>query len=392
MKKLAVVLPTYNEASSIAEFISEVFDQEKFLPGWKIEVIVSDSHSNDGTPEIVKGLIKKDERIHLIEVDKGLGVGLVEGHQYAIKHLEPDVLAQMDADRQVEIDILPRLVKTIEEGYDLVLGSRFIKGGANKLALHRRIFSAGQSWVNRLIMGPFSVKEWANSSRAFTPELFKKINLDRLPWREQSFIIQPAFLNEAILAGAKYKEIPLVFKNRAEGYSKNKIINYTYDVLIYVIDARLHKWRINIPFFQFSRRLKTLIKFSLVGVTGTFVDFFIYKALIDSLGLTPPVSKIFSTEAGIVNNFIFNNFWTFRFRKTTTNIYQRFGIYNLVSFGGLVIAVSTISVLHGLYGDGFLQVLDRKIAFNTLFFLATIPPVMAWNFTINHFVTWRQKA
>ena len=124
----------------------------------------------------------------------------------------------------------------------------------------------GSSLVFRILVGPFGIREVTNSARAFTPELFKRINFDRLPWREQTFIVQPAFLNEAILAGAKYKEVPLVFKNRAEGYSKNKVVNYTYDVITYAIDARLHKWGINFPLFYITRRAKTLIKFGVVGL------------------------------------------------------------------------------------------------------------------------------
>ena len=240
-------------------------------------------------------------------------------------------------------------------------------------------------------MGPFKIKEFTNSARAFTPALFKKINLERLPWREKTFIIQPAFLNEAILAGAKYKEVPLVFLNRAEGYSKNKIVNYTYDVIAYAIDARLHKWGINIPFFYITRRTKTLIKFGVVGFTGTLVDFFFYKFFINSFGTPPATSKGFSAEIAIINNFIWNHFWTFRYRKTKTNVWQKFGIFNLVSLGGLVIGVVVVKLLHSIFGDGFAEFGGFRAAYNNFYFFATIPPVLIWNFLINHLVTWKNE-
>lgn len=361
------------------------------MPGYKIEVLIVDSHSPDGTGEEAKKLAKENPKIHTIEVEKGLGVALIEGHQYALDHLSPDVLAQIDADGQVEVDIVPRLVKVIDEGYDLAIGSRFVPGGKNKLSLSRRIFSAGSSFVCRLIMGPWNIKEFGNSARAFTPGLFKRINLERLPWREKTFIIQPAFLNEAILAGARYKEIPLVFKNRAEGYSKNKIVNYTYDVITYSIDARLHKWGINFPFFKATRSAKTLIKFALVGFTGTAVDFLFYKLFIWYLGLPPATSKGFSTEIAILNNFALNNAWTFRHRKTTKNIYQRFVSFQLVSLFGLAIAVGIVKGLDLLFGNGFIDLGFRKIAYNNFYFFATIPPVMAWNFVVNHYFTWKHE-
>ncbi len=386
-----VLLPTYNEKANIRKFSEEVLDQEKNLPGYKIEVLIVDSDSPDGTGELAKKLAKENSRIHFLSVERGLGVALIKGHQYSIDHLKPDVLAQIDADGQVEVDIVPRLVKVIDEGYDLAIGSRFVKGGKNELSLSRKIFSAGSSFISKVIMGPWDIKEFGNSARAFTPALFKKINKDRLPWRETTFIIQPAFLNEAVLAGAKYKEIPLVFKNRAEGYSKNKIINYSYDVITYAIDARFFKWGINFPFFKATRRAKTLIKFGVVGFTGTVIDFAFYKLFIWYLGLPPATSKGFSTEIAIVSNFVFNNAWTFRHRKTSKNIFQRFFSFQLVSLVGLGIAVGIVKGLDLIFGHGFVDLGFRKLAYNNFYFFATIPPVMAWNFIVNHFITWKHE-
>lgn len=391
-KIVSVVLPTFNEKANIANTVRKVLEQEKNLPGWEINIVIADDiRSSDGTEEIAKELIKKNKRIYLIKVDPGLGVGLVRGHQYALDHLSPDILAQLDADGQVGADVLVRLVKTIEEGYSLAIGSRFISGGKNELSFTRRLFTQGASLFFRLMVGPMNIKEVTNSARVFTPELFKKINFTRLPWRETTFIVQPAFLHEAILAGAKYKEVPLVFKNRLEGYSKNKVFNYTYDIITYCLDAKLHQLGINIPFYRITRKAKTLVKFSLVGFVGTMVDFFFYKVFINLLVLTPATAKGFSAEIGIINNFFLNNFWTFKYRKTKTNLWQKLGIYNLVSLGGLVIAVLIVKFLHLTYGDGFINILGKPIAYNNFYFFGTIPPVMLWNFTINHFVTWKHS-
>src|SRR3989338_8181657 len=392
MKKVTVVLPTYNEKVTIASIIEKVFEQQKSLPGFEIHVIVADDiRSSDGTERIVKELIRKNRKIHFLKVEPGLGVGLIKGHQYALENLHPDILAQLDADGQVVPDVLVRLVKTIEEGYSLAIGSRFVSGGQNQLSFARRVFTYGASSFCRFLIGHWDIKEVTNSARAFTPELFKKINLARLPWKETTFIIQPAFLHEAVLAGAKYKEVPLIFKNRLEGYSKNKVFNYTYDVVTYGIDALLNKLGVKVRFFYSTRRAKTLVKFGLVGFVGTMVDFFFYKILINILALNPATSKGFSTEMAIINNFILNNYWTFRYRKTKTNIWQKFGIFNVVSLGGLIIAVLIVKFLHMTYGDGFINLFGRPVAYNNFYFFATIPPVMLWNFTINHFITWRRE-
>lgn len=391
MRKVVVVLPTFNEKANIAKFAEEVLDQEKNLPGYRIEVLIVDSRSPDGTGGIARKLSQENSRVHFLEVGRGLGVALIEGHKYSIAHLKPDILAQLDADGQVEVSIIPRLVKTIGEGYDLAIGSRFVEGGKNNLSLSRKLFSSGASLICRIIMGPWGIREFTNSARAFTPKLFSKINFDRLPWREKTFIIQPAFLNEAILAGCNYKEVPLVFKNRAEGYSKNKTLNYTYDVITYSIDARLNRWGINFPFFKATRRAKTIIKFGVVGFTGTAVDFLFYKLFIWYLGMPPATSKGFSTEIAIINNFTLNNTWTFRHRKTSKNIFQRFFSFQLISLVGLGMAVLIVKGLDSVFGNGFVDLGFRKLAYNNFYFFATIPPVMAWNFLVNHFFTWRHE-
>lgn len=392
MKIISVVLPTYNEKANIENTVARVLEQEKNLLGWQIHIVIADDiRSSDGTDTLAQKLQAKNNRIHMIKVAPGLGVGLIEGHQYAIKHFHPDILAQLDADGQVETDVLKELVKGIEQGYDFVIGSRLIEGGHNKLSLSRRLFTLGSSLFCKLVMGPKDIREFTNSARAFTPQIFKKINLNRLPWREKTFIIQPAFLNEMIQAGAKYKEVPLTFKNRLEGYSKNKVFNYTYDVITYCLDIRLHKWGFNIPLFKLSRKAKTPVKFGLVGFIGTMVDFLFYKIFINFFGIPPATSKGFSTEVAIINNFLLNNFWTFRYRKTKINLWQKLGIFNLVSLGGLAIGVLIVKYLHIIYGDGFVNIGFRKLAYNNFYFFATIFPVMFWNFLINHFVTWRHQ-
>lgn len=392
MKKVVILLPAWNERRSIEKFSEEVLYQEKNSPGWRYEILfVVDERSNDETFEVAQSLSKKNPRIQVIKVAPGLGTALIRGHQYTINHLNPDALAQMDADGQVAPDVLPRLLSVLEDGYDLAIGSRFVEGGKNLLSPSRKFFSAASSIVSRTIMGPFDIKEWSNSARAFTPQLFKKINLKLVPWEEASFIIQPSFLNAAVQAGAKYKEVPLVFKSRAEGYSKMKVFNYTYDVLAYAFDTRLKKWGINIGLFNISRKTKTPVKFGLVGFIGTMVDFAFYKIFINYFGLPPATAKGFSTEAAILSNFLLNNFWTFKYRKTKTSVWQKFGIFNLVSLGGLIIGVLIVKFLHNIYGNGFIDVFGRPVAYNNFYFFATIPFVMTWNFLVNHLVTWKNN-
>jgi dolichol-phosphate mannosyltransferase len=253
MKRVSIVLPVFNEKDSLEKTTQSILSLQKNLPKYLISLVISDSHSTDGTTKIGQKLANKYKNVYYISVGPGLGVGLYEGHNYAIKYLKPEILVQMDADGQVSQKVVPLLINRVENGADLALGSRFVKGGKNKLSVSRRLFSLGSSMFCRLVMGPVDIKEFTNSARAFTPALFKKINWKRLPWRRKTFIYMPAFLNEAILAGAKYEEVPLIFKNRSAGYSKNKIINYTLDIIVYSFEARLRKWGIDSHLFDTTR-------------------------------------------------------------------------------------------------------------------------------------------
>lgn len=246
-KRVTIVLPVLNEKDNLEKMVVSILEkQKKDLSNFFLNIVIADSHSTDGTGEIARRLSKRFKNVHSINTGPGLGVGLYEGHKYAIKRTYPDILVQIDADGQVPENVIGKLIRVIEEGNDLAIGSRFLAGGKNELPMFRKIFSLGASFLCRVIMGPADIGEFTNSARAFTPALFKKINWTRLPWKRRTFIFMPAFINEAVLAGAKYEEVPLVFRNRDQGYSKNKVAKYTWDLVVYCFRARLFKWGFNI--------------------------------------------------------------------------------------------------------------------------------------------------
>lgn len=138
-------------------------------------------------------------------------------------------------------------------------------------------------------------------------------------------------------------------------------------------------------------RYKTFFKFALVGATGTLVDFSVYKILIIFLGFSPATARFFSYECGTINNFIWNNAWTFKDRQTNNSLFRRFLSFQLISSGGLVISVGLTKVLDMSFGSGYITRYSITFAYNTLYFLVTVPLVLIWNFTLNHFITWRHK-
>ncbi|HSX18672.1 MAG TPA: glycosyltransferase [Candidatus Saccharimonadales bacterium] len=366
--RLVVIVPTYNEKDNVEEIIKKILSEGKNFPqGTDLHVLISDSHSPDGTGDVVKKITKTNPKVHYIDVkERGLGIGLVKGHRYAIDKLKADVLAQMDADLSHDPSTLPQMLKAINEGYDLVNGSRLAKGGHNLLGWHRRLFTRGSALYCKLTWGTFKLSEFTNSYRVFTKKLFEKIDFTKIPWKSKTYIIQPAFLYAAIKAGAKIKEIPITFTDRKNGYSKAKIVSYTLDVLIFGLKVRLEK-------------SKTIIKFLIVGTTSYFLSATILgllyrgeayvipflskipirifsKPLLSAISETGTntiafisldrlfVASIIAIEVAIIYNFFLHENWTFKDRSHTGLILTRLFKFNLSSIASPIIQIVTISV------------------------------------------------
>lgn len=392
IKKVVVVAPTYNEKGSIAKVIELILEQNGKVSGFDIHVLVADSHSPDGTGEIASKLAAKNPRVHFLDVyERGLGLGIVKGYEYALKKLNANVLMQIDADLQHDPNDIPKFLEKISQGFEYVQGSRMIKGGKNGIALHRQMFTWGSNLIMRLLTGIWQITDFNPSYKAYTKELFQKMDWASIPWQGTTFLIQPAAVVEAYKAGAKMVEVPIIFKNRRADRSKNEIANYIIDIFAFGLEYRLSKLGINLKLLYLARRSKTFIKFGTVGFLGTMVDFLFYKIFILKFGMVPPTAKLFSTTIAIQNNFFMNNMWTFKKRKTKNPMLVRWLLFNLVSSGGVIISFLIVYSLHKFYGDGFLYVGDTHIAYNNFYFFATIPPVMVWNFLMNHFFTWKRE-
>lgn len=236
-----VVIPTYDEKENIADLIADILSQQEKIEGFDLQVLVSDGHSQDGTIAIVEAISATNPKVHLLDVhERGIGVGLYNGFVYAINELGADVLIEIDADFQHNPSDIPELLQGIREGYDVVIGSRFVPGSVNKMPLFRRILSVGANLVIRWMLGLKHLTEITTSYRAFTKAIFLKVDPTRVPWRqERSFIAVPVFLVRMIDAGASAKEIPMTMHPRVRGYSKMDYSRYIRDIFVFSIKSRL---------------------------------------------------------------------------------------------------------------------------------------------------------
>ncbi len=240
MKNGIVVIPTYNEIDNINNIIDKVF-----ALGLGLDILIVDDNSPDKTHERVQELIdgKYRDTLHLIVREKkaGLGKAYIAGFKWALAHDKHyDYIIEMDADLSHNPKYLPIFVREIES-YDLIIGSRYVKGGgATNWPLFRKAISYGGSFYSRVILG-VKIMDITGGFKCFRREVLKSIDLDNIITTGYSFQIEMNY--KVTLKGFKIKEIPIIFEERIAGRSKmtKKVF---IEALGKVITLRLHKNRI----------------------------------------------------------------------------------------------------------------------------------------------------
>ncbi|SFV60556.1 Dolichol-phosphate mannosyltransferase [hydrothermal vent metagenome] len=240
MKNGIVIIPTYNEIDNIESIIEKVFALELGL-----DILIVDDNSPDKTYERVQELIDEryQETLHLMVREKkaGLGKAYIAGFKWALAHKKKyNYIIEMDADLSHNPKYLPIFTSEIEK-YDLIIGSRYVKGGgATNWPLFRKAISYGGSFYSRMILG-VKIMDITGGFKCFRREVLEAINLDNIITTGYSFQIEMNY--KATLKGFKIKEIPIVFEERIAGRSKmtKKVF---IEALGKVVTLRLNKNRI----------------------------------------------------------------------------------------------------------------------------------------------------
>jgi dolichol-phosphate mannosyltransferase len=239
--KVVVVTATYNEKENIGKFIT-VVEEEVFpkIKHYNMCLLVADDNSPDGTGDIVKDFMKKYPNLNISTGSKkGLGAAYMRAMSYAIQHMDADILISIDADFQHDPHSIPEFLKKIEQGYDIVCGTRYSHGGSipKNWPLYRKAFSRVGNFTVRTITGRFHLHDWTTSFRAIKKDVFLQEKEKIQQFQGYTFIV--AFLYKAILDGYKAGEVPIHFRNRNSGDSKIAPLEYIINLLKYVIYERL---------------------------------------------------------------------------------------------------------------------------------------------------------
>lgn len=209
------MIPTFNERENIVDLIKEILALNVEVD---LSVLVADDNSPDGTGKLVQQMAEENNRIHALIRTKrrGRGAGGIDGFKEALK-LSPDFIVEMDGDFSHQPKFIPKLLQACKD-CDLVIGSRFVKGGKDQdRNLVRRIITfLVRSFIRRKF--GISVRDVSSGFRCFKRKVLDEIDLDDLISVNPSIVLE--ILYKAHLLEFTMKEIPIEFVDRRKGETK----------------------------------------------------------------------------------------------------------------------------------------------------------------------------
>lgn len=372
MDKVVIVMPAWNEADNLRKMIKALFDEEfPKIKNAEMSLLIVDNYSKDETKEIVDQASKKHKNLHLIQQgDKsGLGWAYVAGFEYAVKNLGADAVMEMDADGQHPPRFVKPMVDAYLDGADYVIGSRYIPGGSipKEWALPRKMMSYFGNLFARVVLTKFSIHDMTTGFRLTKVkgvldkiELHKLMNLDRFAYKID-------LLYQSYKNAKNVKEVPLQFEPRTKEKSKFNIKELIVSYLTVIKLGIKDKIR--------------FIKFGIVGGTG-FVVNFVFIRVFRGIGFSEFLTWLFATELAIVNNYVFNNIWTFKEEKIggLKQTLAKFMQFNLTSAGALLI--------QSILGPLGVKLVGEKWDFLVLAFVVACV-VLPYNYIMYNAVIWR---
>ena len=374
--KITIIIPTYNEKDNIENIVNQ-FEKDVFpkIKQHKMSILVVDDKSPDGTAEIVRGLMKKYNNLHLLSGDKeGLGAAYVRGMTYAVGEMGADAVAEVDADLSHPPEKMVEFVKKMDEGYDTVIGTRYSSGGSipKNWPLNRKAFSVlGNLLVRIILLRPY-IHDWTGGFKLIKKEVFLKEKKELKNYN--GYVFQVAFLHKTIRDGYKVAEVPYHFSDRTLGKSKIASGSYIVNVLNYIIRARIYE-SMHSPF----------LKYAITGFLGYLINAFTLEIFSQGVGLNPGVAAMLGAECAIIWNFIINNFWAFKEHRITNpwKVVFKFPQFNLVSIGSLAITSSVVFISTHTFGD-YLMV--RQVSLALAIGLLVIP----YSYSMYNIFIWKR--
>ena len=369
---LSLVVPTYNESGNVVLLVEKLTGLlDRICPN-DYELIIVDDDSPDQTWEIARSLLSEYPNLRVMRrtAERGLSTAVIRGWQASRGRL----LGVIDGDLQHPPEVLEKLLGELVSGSDLALASRHVVGGGiSEWSVFRRMTSRGAQILG-LMIAPQVVGRVSDPMSGYF--MVRRSSVTNQILNPQGYKILLEILGRGEIE--QISEVGYVFQERQDGESKvtwRQYVEYLQHLVRLRSDGRLEKFQERFPIGRF-------LKFGAVGFSGVFVDLGVFWILSNGFGLAPVTATILSAEVAVLNNFIWNDRWTFGDRSIQQpgrrSMLRRFLKFNVLCLVGIVLQGTLVGLMSNVAG---VPAIGAK--------LLAIGIVMLWNFWINLKLSWR---
>ena len=236
---LAILIPTFNESVNIAALLPAIKKIAENHTATQFTIVIIDDSSPDGTAQTATilghQLASDNFRITVIAREKkeGLGKAYIDGFEKVLAWAQPpQYVLQMDADLSHDPKYLSTFVEAAQSGSDLVVGTRYIKGGScPDWAWHRKLLSLGGNWYARAVLGA-RITDYTGGFNMYRASILQKIIWDDIDRAGYGFLIDLKY--QSLKLSTKLTEIPIIFLERQHGISKMPLTTIFQNFLLVI--------------------------------------------------------------------------------------------------------------------------------------------------------------
>ena len=350
--QVSVIIPTYNESENIIQILKSI--GEHLPKDVEVEAIVVDDNSPDGTGKVVEDYIADTRNeagysINIIhrETKSGLSSAILDG----IQHSSAETIVVMDSDFSHPPKIIPQLVEEIKtSGYDIAIASRYTEGGeVSGWSTKRKLISKGATGIAKAGLG-VNESDPMSGFFAFKRKILEGIKFDAIGYKMLLEILVKT-------KGAKVKEIPYTFTDRARGSSKLDsstmfdFVTSVWKLYRYGHSTKVSDTRTSVRFISKAGRFYT------VGASGLLVNYLVSLLFADAVvNFWYIHATIIGIAISMTSNFILNKIWTFEDRnfeaKKTLVQYGKFVGFSslgaLIQLGMVYVLVDNYQIIYPL--------------------------------------------
>jgi len=227
MEKISIVIPANNEEENLGILLEKLLAFEK-QNGLLFDVLIVNDGSLDKTGEVAESFAVREERLSVIH-NRGTAQGMGSALKRGTRMTRTPVVVWLMGDLSDDLNTIPRMCEKMEEGYDVVVASRYMQGGSSgDLSAIKSFLSRSYSFFMRKVFH-IPVHDINNAFRGFRREVFENVHLEC-----DDFAISPEFIIKANRVKYRIGEVPTIYANRKMGKNKFRILRmmFRYSLLL----------------------------------------------------------------------------------------------------------------------------------------------------------------